>query len=60
MSRDRLGYEILRLGWLRGNVKFIRVNHDKSSGHYLHYRRGSTEIYADTILRIVDAALEED
>ena len=49
--------ETLRLAWLRANAKYIKIS--KSNTHLLHYRRGATEIYADTILRVVDAALKE-
>lgn len=60
-TKDKLGHEILRLAWLKKNLKHVKMAEEVETNHYFCYDSPSgTYIAADTIMGVVDAALEEE
>ena len=57
-KKDALGQEIMRLAWLRENLRYMHVNHKPEPGRYVNWSRGGNYISSSTIMRIVDTAIK--
>ena len=56
--RNIVGWEALRLSWLKKNIKYIHANKEHEFNRYVNYDRGGHYINAKDIMTIVDTMLK--